>query len=45
MKYINGKYYTDAEIEALIEKNRDNKIDDVLLAAAIGLQGSAVLGL
>jgi outer membrane lipoprotein SlyB len=45
MKYINGKYYTDAEIETLIEKNRDSKIDDVLLSAAIGaLTGSAVVG-
>ena len=45
MKYINGKYYTDAEIEALIEKNRDSKIDDVLLSAGIGaLTGSAVVG-
>lgn len=45
MTYINGKYYTDTEIKALIEKNRDNKIDDVLLSAAIGaLTGSAVVG-
>ena len=45
MKYINGKYYTDAEIEALIEKNKHSKIDDVLLSAAIGaVTGSAVVG-
>lgn len=45
MKYINGKYYTDAEIEAFIKENRDSKIDDVLLSSAIGaLTGSAVVG-
>ena len=45
MKYINGKYYTDAEIETLIEKNKVSEIDGVLLSAAIGaLSGSAVVG-
>lgn len=45
MKHINGRYYTDVEIEALIEKNREGKIEDVLLSAAIGaLTGSAVVG-
>jgi outer membrane lipoprotein SlyB len=45
MTYINGKYYTEQEIKALIEQHRDNKIDDVLLSVAIGaLAGSAVVG-
>ena len=45
MRYINGKYYTDSELESLIEKNKGGKIDDVLLSAAIGaLTGSAVVG-
>lgn len=45
MRYINGRDFTDAEIEALIEKNKGAKVDDVLLSAAIGaLTGSTVVG-
>ena len=45
MKYINGRDFTDAEIEALIEKHKGGKIDDVLLSAAIGaVTGLAVVG-
>lgn len=34
MKYINGKYYTDSELESLIEKNKDSKVDDVMVNKA-----------
>ena len=45
MKHINGRDFTDAEIEALIEDHKRGDIDDVLLSAAIGaITGSTVAG-
>lgn len=45
MPTINGKYYTDEEIQAIKDKVSDDEFEEFLTSGMIGaLTGSAILG-